>query len=178
MPGEFAAGEAVPDGYRGAPDEAGPRRVEQRALADEPTEGIRPATDVQYDRFIDGQTRWLQDMLWETALRERGERLDVNTYLALRLGTVGIYATIAQFGLVGGTEITAQEFASPLFRAVIESGLYAATLGNDRYSYFKESEGGQLKYNIFTALMVEHPQWTERQAMTEGIVIRDRMAQV
>ncbi|KPI20195.1 hypothetical protein OK006_1983 [Actinobacteria bacterium OK006] len=45
MPGEFTAGEAVADGYRRAPDEAGPCRVEQRALADESTEGIRPVGD-------------------------------------------------------------------------------------------------------------------------------------
>ncbi len=45
MPGEFAAGEAVPDRYRGAPDEAGPRRVEQRSLADETPERIRPVGD-------------------------------------------------------------------------------------------------------------------------------------
>jgi len=138
---------------------------------------LRPrVTDVQYDRFVSGMFRWLHDMLWETALRERGERLNCNDYLAMRLGTSGMYATLAYLDAVEGTEITAREHADPLFRATIEAGLYTATLDNDRYSYFKESGPALKKCNLFDALMLEHPGWSEQQAMTEGVAIRDAMA--
>ncbi|WP_406320001.1 hypothetical protein [Streptomyces sp. NBC_00519] len=132
-------------------------------------------SDVQYERFTTTQASWLHAMLWERALRERGTALTVNDYLAVRIGAVGVHATPGYLDAVEGTELTAQEWSSPLVKAATEAGLFAAALDNDRYSFCKESDLTQINYNLFGALQHEHPDWTLAQAMREGITIRDTM---
>ena len=109
------------------------------------------------------------------ALSERGTPLTVNDYLAVRLGAVGVHATPGYLDAVEGTEITAQEWSSPLVKAATEAGLFAAALDNDRSSFCKERDLAQINYNLFGALQHEHPDWTLEQAMLEGIRIRDTM---
>ncbi|QIP84232.1 hypothetical protein GLX30_09545 [Streptomyces sp. Tu 2975] len=132
-------------------------------------------SDVQYERFTTAQAGWLHAMLWERALRERGTALTVNDYLAVRIGAVGVHATLGYLDAVEGTEITAQEWSSPPVKAAVEASLFAAALDNDRYSFCKESDLAQVNYNLFGALQHEHPDWTLAQAMIEGIAIRDTM---
>ncbi|MEW2079606.1 hypothetical protein AB0941_39745 [Streptomyces sp. NPDC013433] len=132
-------------------------------------------SDVQYERFTTAQAGWLHAMLWERALREGGTALTVDEYLAMRIDAVGVHATLGYLDAVEGTELTAQEWSSPLVKAATEAGLFAAALDNDRYSLCKETELGQISYNVFGALQHEHPDWTVEQAMLEGIRIRDAM---
>lgn len=132
-------------------------------------------TPVQMHRFTVGQTSWLLDQSWETSLRERGAALTVNEYLAMRIGSGGTYAATSYIDAVEGIETPDQELASPIARAAAEAGMMAGLLDNDRYSLGKESRPGFKKYNIFDALRHQHPNLSVRQAILDGIAIRDRI---
>ncbi|WP_328296374.1 hypothetical protein OG389_00020 [Streptomyces sp. NBC_00435] len=79
-------------------------------------------TPAQLHRFTTYQVVWMWDMTWVTALRERGEELGVNTYLAMRLSSVGTYATLGYLDAVGGIEPPEAELRAPKVLAACEAG--------------------------------------------------------
>lgn len=50
----------------------------------------RLLTPVQWERFIAGQSHWIQSMGWEAAHLEAGSPVPANDYLAMRIGYVGV----------------------------------------------------------------------------------------
>ncbi|WP_329075021.1 terpene synthase family protein [Streptomyces niveus] len=133
----------------------------------------RVLTPIQFVRFTRTQTEWLQTMLWELAMRERGHHPGVNEYIAMRIGAVGCFATLGYIDGLAMTKLPETELSTPKVRAACLAALFAAALDNDRYSLTKEA--GRPKYNIFSALRTDDPNLTEAQSITEGIALRDRI---
>ncbi|MBZ4318383.1 terpene synthase family protein [Streptomyces huiliensis] len=135
----------------------------------------RLMTPVQFDRFVTGQMLWVWSMLWETGQRERGDRLSVNDYLAMRRGSVGIDATPAFLDAVEGIEVPAREAAAPAVKAAVEAAMFVPALDDDRWSYHRELRPGMEKCNIFHALRHDDPGLSLHDAMREAITLRNRV---
>lgn len=117
-------------------------------------------------------------MTWETALRERGEKLGVNAYLAMRIGPVGTYAALGYLDAAAGIEPPEAELRAPKALAASEAGIFAAGLDNDRYSLLKESAPDKAGYNLFNAFQHDHPELSPAQAVERAVGLRNRMMAV
>ncbi|MFI9504233.1 hypothetical protein [Nocardia sp. NPDC052566] len=130
---------------------------------------------VQFERFWRRQEIWLFQLVWATALRERGIPPGVNEYMAMRIGSVGLYATQGYIHLVENIEPTNAELARPLVQAAAEAGLTVATLDNERYSSVRERALDQDELALASALRVDSPGLTAAESMRGVVTIRDRI---
>lgn len=131
-------------------------------------------TPVQWQRFVAGQSQWIQAMSWEVAIRELARPLGINEYVAMRISCVGVYAATSYFDMTEGMELSEKQWSDPLVRAAVEAGAFTGGLDNDRYSYLREKDLTITKNNIFTALRTDYPQLTEYDIVDRAIGLRDQ----
>ncbi|MFI9504242.1 hypothetical protein [Nocardia sp. NPDC052566] len=132
-------------------------------------------SDAQFHLLMRTLESWLFNMLWETALRDRGTPPGVNEYLAMRYGSGGLDVMVPLVCIAEEVEPYLATFGSPLVVAASEAGFLTAAIDNDRYSYFKEVALGQRKYNLAKALQADDPDLGFEEAWRQAIVMRDQL---
>ncbi|MEX1141054.1 MAG: hypothetical protein WD993_06610 [Thermoleophilaceae bacterium] len=99
---------------------------------------------------------WFFGMAWDVANAERGVPPSLNDYLAMRMHTGGLASWITTLNIANGVELSAEQAASPAFRALSEAWSTFALLLNDLMSYPKEALNGDNSSNIVSVVAHEH----------------------
>ncbi|EFL20029.1 terpene synthase family protein [Streptomyces sp. C] len=133
------------------------------------------ATPVQMARFTASFRLWMTGVVWELSMRERGEPVSVNEYLAVRVLATGSPNAIDMALMCAGLELPEHQMADPTLVAAREAAMAAAALDNDRYSRAKEDHGDEATLDIFDVILQHNPHHTFEEAVTEAVALRDRI---
>ncbi len=145
------------------------------AIADVSKDVRSWATPVQMARFTTSFRLWMTGFVWELSLRERGVRLSVNEYLAVRVLSAGSANAVDMALMCTGLELPEHQMAAPTLVAAREAAMAVAVLDNDRYSRAKEDQGTEESLDIFNVMLQQNPHHTFEEAVTEAVALRDRI---
>ncbi|WP_406275199.1 terpene synthase family protein [Nocardia sp. NBC_00881] len=134
----------------------------------------RWASPVHRQRFTDSFREWMAGFIWERSLQELHQPIDLNTYLPLRLTSAGAAQAIAMGEMCHDLELSAQQRDHPAVTAASEAAMTVAVLDNDRYSHLKAVREEEDSTDIFTVIRNDNPHHTFRQALHDGVALRDR----
>ncbi|MGW0732484.1 terpene synthase family protein [Streptomyces sp. NPDC002851] len=130
------------------------------------------ATHEQSQRWAAGIQRLLSGLAWETRYRGRGICPDLDTYLMIRLGSIGMEPLTALNDLADGYLLPARTYHAPVVRALTEMCWTLIICDNDLYSYNKEAVRRPNELNYLNCLAKEH-HITPQQALPRAVALRD-----
>ncbi|TFY71414.1 hypothetical protein EVG20_g1594 [Dentipellis fragilis] len=114
------------------------------------TRTCKPKT---FRRFLQHGQDYIDCVVDEAGLRERGEVLDLDSYLVLRRENSAVRLCFGLIPFALGIDLPDEVYADPVFERIYFAGVDMVCWANDLYSYNMEQAKGLAGNNFLTVLM-------------------------
>ncbi|TFY78722.1 hypothetical protein EWM64_g5292 [Hericium alpestre] len=121
-----------------------------RAFRERLTRTIKPGT---FRRFLQHGQDYIDCVVEEAGLRERGDVLDLESYLVLRRENSAVRLCFGLIPYVLGIDLPEEVYEDPGLQRIYFAGVDMVCWANDLYSYNMEQASGLAGNNFITVLM-------------------------
>lgn len=132
------------------------------------------ATGVQHARWREALRSYFHFQSWEAEYRRRRETPPLEEYVVARLQSGAVKVCFTLLDIADGYELPADEFETPLMRALIETACAVIDWDNDIASYTKEAQRGHDTINL-RDIFVQEYDLDGDGALSEALRMRDHV---
>ncbi len=128
----------------------------------------------QLTRLVEDLRAYILAALWEADCRQKRKMPTLDEYALMRLWAGGMLTYAWFYPPVGAYELSWEEYASPIFRAITEMAVSVSSWDNDLLSHFKDVAHDDFRINLIE--VCAHASRTSiQEGMVAAIALRDRL---